>query len=87
MCIRDRGGYLGGLFGGEAAAVAGALAGLHLLDHAHHGLEGHHRPELPKAHLVAGVVAVEDDAGDVYKRQALCSVPAFLRRRVQHGWQ
>ena len=39
------------------------LTGLHFLDHAHHGLEGHHRPELPKAHLVAGVVAVEDDAG------------------------
>ena len=58
-----QGGHLGGLFGGETAAVAGALAGLHLLDHAHHGLEGHHRAETAKAHLIAGVVAIQDDAG------------------------
>ena len=76
-----KGGYLGGLFGGKAAAVAGALAGLHLLDHAHHGLEGHHRLKAPKAYLVAGVVAVQDDAG---ARHAALPGQALRPVRVQH---
>ena len=76
-----KGGYLGGLFGGKAAAVAGALAGLHLLDHAHHGLEGHHRAETAKAHLVAGVVAVQDDAG---ARHAALPGQPLRPVRVQH---
>ena len=76
-----KGGYLGGLFGGKAAAVAGTLAGLHLLDHAHHGLEGHHRLKAPKAYLVAGVVAVQDDAG---ARHAALPGQPLRPVRVQH---
>ena len=59
MCSSD----LGGLFRGEAASVAGRLAGLHLLDHADDGLELHHRAEDAEADFIAGVEAVEDDAG------------------------
>ena len=33
-----QGGHQRGLIGGEAAAIAGALTGLHFLDPAHHGL-------------------------------------------------
>ena len=65
----------------ELAPVADRLPGLHLFDHAHHGLEGHHRAELPKPHLIAGVVAVEDDAGACHA--ALPGQP-FRPIRVQH---
>ena len=57
------GGHSGGGFGGEAPAIAGGLARLQLLDHADHGLEFHDRAELPEADFVAGVEAVQNDAG------------------------
>ena len=57
------GGHSGGGLCGEAPAIAGGLARLQLLDHADHGLEFHNRAELPEADFVAGVEAVQNDAG------------------------
>ena len=57
------GGGQGGGFGGEAPPVAGRLAGLQLLDHADHRFHGHDRPQAGAGYVVAGGIAVQDDAG------------------------
>ena len=65
----------------EPAAIAGGLARLQHLDHADHGLELHHRAEQPEADFIAGVKAVQDDAGAGH---AVCPGQALGPVRVEH---
>ena len=78
---RAEGSDLRRLFGRKTAAIAGRLTRLQLLDHAHHGLELHHRAEQPEADGAAGVEAVEDDARAGHAAGAFQPLRPF---RVEH---